>query len=207
MKVFLVHGMGRSRASLLLLRHRLRSAGLEPHAFGYWVSRETFAQIVARFIEVVASCVRSNEPYAIGGHSLGGVVARAASIKLPAGLSRLVLLGTPNSSPALARTLRSRRAFQLLTGDCGQSLADPTFYASLPVPAVPTLVFAGTAGPKARWLPLGEADSDGVVTVDEARLPGARIVEVPCFHTFIMNDREVGKTTVEFLLGHSTAPS
>src|SRR5271170_386049 len=134
MKVFLVHGMGRTRVSLLLLRGRLAAAGLEPRLFGYWVSRETFPAIVSRFVDEVASAVSGEELYAILGHSLGGVIARAASPRLPAGFSKLVMLGTPNSSPALARRLASNSGFRLLAGDSGQRLGDAAFYETLPVP-------------------------------------------------------------------------
>jgi hypothetical protein len=198
MKVFLVHGMGRTRASLLVLRSRLKSAALEPHLFGYSVAREPFDGIVQRFVEVVASAT-DGEAYGIVGHSLGNVIARAALPRLPRGLSRIVMLAPPNRPPLLASKLAGNPIFSWLTGDAGKSLAAPSFYEKLPVPEVPVLVLAGTAGPKASWLPHGDEPSDGVVTVSETRLEGARHREVPCVHTLIMNDREVARLAAEFL--------
>jgi pimeloyl-ACP methyl ester carboxylesterase len=198
-KVFLLHGMGRSTASLLLLRHRLSRAGFEPHSFGYAVAREPLGSIVARFVTEVASSVREGEAYGIVGHSLGNVIARAASPALARGLARIVMLAPPNSSPVLARRLARVPFFGFFTGDAGRSLGDPGFYAALPVPAVPTLVIAGNAGPRAAWLPFRGEPSDGVVSVAETRLEGAEHREVPCLHTFIMHDGEVARLTSDFL--------
>jgi len=199
-KVFLVHGMGRSPASLLLMRRRLARAGFEPRSFSYWVSFQSFDRIVARFVEKVTATVDGAEPYGILGHSLGGVIARAAWPSLPRGLSRLVMLGTPNRPSTLARRLAGNPVFRLLTGDAGRRLGDPAFFEGLPVPEVPTLVLAGTAGPRAEWLPLGDVPSDGVVTVEETRLDRARHVEVGSLHTFIMNSGAVSSAAASFLV-------
>jgi hypothetical protein len=199
MKVFLIHGMGRTTASLFLLRMRLARAGHTPHVFGYSVARESFARIVERFVATVAGAVRSHEPYAILGHSLGNVIARAASPALPRGLARLVMLAPPNNAPILARKLDGNPVFELLAGDAGRRLRDATFYDTLPVPPVPTLVIAGTGGPRLRFHPHGEEPSDGVVTVAETRLRGAEHREVPCLHTFIMNNAAVARLALEFL--------
>ncbi len=193
MNIILVHGMFRSRASLVLLRLRLARAGHEPSLFGYSVATETFSGIVERFLQLAA---RLDAPFAIVGHSLGGVIARAATPSLPAGLARIVMLGTPNCRPELARRF-SRYSVFAVAGDSGRRLADEAFWNTLPTPKVPTLVVAGTAGP--RWGPLGDRPSDGVVAVDETRLEGAEHREVPCLHTFIMNSPEVARLTTRFI--------
>jgi hypothetical protein len=60
--------------------------------------------------------------------------------------------------------------------------------AQLPLPQrVPLTLIAGTAGPRRRWLPLGEAENDLIVTVDECRLPGVEPVRVPAWHGFLMD--------------------
>src|SRR3954465_6858130 len=123
--------MGGTKASLVLLRFRLSRAGFEPPLFGYSVARETPAEIVSRFVTAVASAVLRDEPYAVIGHSLGNVIARAASPRLPTGLARVVMLAPPNRPPLLARKLGRNGVFQLLAGDAGQKLGDPAFYATL----------------------------------------------------------------------------
>ncbi len=196
-QAFLVHGMGRSPRSLALLALRLERAGIRTSRFGYSVIAHDLDQIAARFTEHVRD--RATGPYAIIGHSLGNVIARMASPRLPPGLSRLAMLAPPNQPPRLATTLQSHLLYRALTRDAGQRLADRAFYDALPVPPVPTLVFAGTVGPRARWLPFGGAPSDGVVAVDETHLPGADHREVASIHTLIMNDARVVSEITAFL--------
>lgn len=198
MHVFLVHGMGRTHRSLALLALRFERGGLSTSRFGYDVRRETLAEIAARFTEHVRTRA-GGAPYGIVGHSLGNVIARLASPALPTGLSGLVMLAPPNRPPILATLMRDRLLFRALARDAGQRLADPAFYEALPVPAVPTLVFAGTAGPRAHWLPFRGAASDGVVAVDETPLEGAEHRTVPALHTFIMNDARVAAEALAFL--------
>jgi hypothetical protein len=58
---------------------------------------------------------------------------------------------------------------------------------------------AGTAGPRASWLPFRGTFNDGVVSVEEARIDGVYFKELPALHTFIMNNVEVTEAIVEFL--------
>ncbi len=199
MRVFLIHGMGRTRASLMLLSRRLTRAGFQPSSFGYTVSREPLDHIASRFVEHVRRVAKEGEPFGVVGHSLGNIITRFASDRLPPGFSRFVMLAPPNQPPAIARTFSSNPLFKALTRDAGRRLVDEGFYAKLPVPRVPSLIFAGTSGPSARWLPFRGAPSDGVVAVEETRLPGVPLVEVPCLHTFIMNDRGVTRMMADFL--------
>ena len=166
-------------------------------SFDYRVREHDLRSIAARFAAHVEE--RAAGPYAIVGHSLGNVVARLASPDLPPGLARLVMLAPPNRPPRLAALLRDHGVFRALTQDAGQRLADASFYDALPIPEVPTTIFAGTAGPRASWLPFGVDVSDGVVALDETRLPGAEHREVAALHTFIMNDAEVTAAIVELL--------
>ena len=124
-----------------------------------------------------------------------------ASPALPAGLSRVVMLAPPNRPPRLAALLARHPMFRAFTRDAGERLTDPAFYEALPVPSVPTLVIAGTGGPRSRWLPLGHVASDGVVAVDETPLEGAEHRTVPALHTFIMNDARVAAEALAFLRG------
>lgn len=196
-QAFLVHGMGRSPHSLLLLALRLERAGIKTSRFGYSVRAHALDEIARRFTAHVRE--RAEGPYAIVGHSLGNVIARMASPDLPAGLARLAMLAPPNQPPRLARYFQKHPLYRAYASDAGQRIVDPAFYAALPVPSVPTLVFAGTVGPRARWLPFGGAPSDGVVAVDETHLPGAEHREVPVIHTLIMNDARVATAITKFL--------
>lgn len=207
MRVFLIHGMGRSPASMQLLAARLRRAGHTPSRFGYAVRRETLRDIAARFAQHIAETCAADDPqragppapYAVIGHSLGNVITRLASPRLPAGFVRFAMLAPPNQSPRLAQRLRNLSIFQLLTGDAGQALADPRFFETLPIPDVPTLIVAADAGAMTRLLPYGKGRSDGVVGVEETALPHLAPQVVPGVHTFIMNQKPVTETIMRFI--------
>jgi len=193
--VFLIHGMGRTPRSLASLARNLERAGLSTTRFGYQVRAQPLAEIAARFAAHVTE--RAAGPYAVVGHSLGNVVTRLASPRLPPGFSRFVMLAPPNRPPRLATILREQPLFRALTGDAGQRLSDPSFYEALPVPEVPTLILAGTAGPRVG--PFRGGLTDGIVAVDETPLGEAEHRTVPAIHTFIMNDARVVRAIVDFV--------
>jgi len=139
---------------------------------------------------------------------LGGLIVRAALDRWPGNwlLPRhIVMLGTPNRVPRLARRFHRWWPYRLVNGECGQLLAEPTFFAGLPLPTVPTTVIAGTKSlPRALNL-FGGAANDGVVAVEETRLDtGAAVIELPASHTFMMNNPEV-RATVRDLLARAAA--
>ena len=71
----------------------------------------------------------------------------------------------------------------------GQLLASEEFMRALPVPRSAAWIYAGTAGPRAPWYPLGDEANDYILKVSETQLPGIASVAVPAGHTFLMNAR------------------
>jgi len=195
MRLLLIHGMGRTPLSLALLGRRLAQQGHSVHYFGYAAFHESFDQIVARLVATLRT-VANRHPYALIGHSLGGILARAALPALAQMLPRqLVMLAPPNQAPLLARQLRRHLLYRLTTRDCGDKLADRAFYETLPQPMIRTTIIAGTAGPRGRWSPFGNQPNDGVVAVEETRLgPNVELILVPAVHTLIMNSPQVTRT-------------
>ncbi|MDP2345701.1 MAG: alpha/beta fold hydrolase [Deltaproteobacteria bacterium] len=207
MRVFLIHGMGRTSASMALLGRRLRLAGHATSSFGYLVSRQTIDDIADRWVEHIERNRKAggddgddDGSFAVVGHSLGNVITRKALPHLPS-LARFVMLAPPNHPPAMARALERSPVFRALTQDAGQKLLDVDggFYASLPVPTMPTLIVAGDGGPRFARSPWKGGANDGVVSVDETRLEGIETVVVDAIHTLIMNQREVAGLTLRFL--------
>jgi len=202
-RVFLIHGMGRSPSSFAFLAHKLRKSGHRVSLFGYTVRNTSLDEIAEEFVTHVRA-VLDAEPleetsYAIVAHSLGNVVVRMASPRLPAGFDRFVMLAPPNQAPLLARRLRDLSVFKAMAGDAGQRLSDPEFIESLPVPHAATLILAGDAAKQLTVLPFDGAPADGIVSVEETRLPPLRHRVVPAWHTFIMNHPEVVGALTSFL--------
>ncbi|MGH7517070.1 MAG: esterase/lipase family protein [Gemmatimonadales bacterium] len=203
MRVLLVHGLGRTPLSLVRLARELRHARHAPDFVGYVAAIERFATIRARVRHRLERAAREGAPYAAVGHSLGGLLVRAALSDWPAqlGLPRhVVMLGTPSQPPRLAGRFRRLWPYRVINGECGQLLARSDFFAALPPVAVPCTVIAGTRGWRGRWSPFGLDANDGIVGVAEARLDmAARVVELPVAHTFMMNDRRVRALVHEVL--------
>jgi pimeloyl-ACP methyl ester carboxylesterase len=195
LRVLLVHGLGRSPLSLAILAADLRRAGHRVEQLGYLATLQSYASIRERVHQRLLALARSGAPYAAVGHSMGGLVLRAALARVPQPAplpARLIMLGTPNHSPRLARRLRGLWPYRMFNGECGDLLAQPEFFSELAPPPVPCTIVAGTAGPRGRWSPFGDEPNDGIVAVDEARLDGAAVtVELPVRHTFMMNDPAV----------------
>jgi len=206
MRVFVIHGMGRTPLSMWLLARRLRGAGHRTTLFGYLVTAEELERITDRFVDRVRSVMEAEAtaagepvPYAVVGHSLGNVIARLASPRLPPGLRRLAMLAPPNRPPAIAKALADNPIFQTLTRDAGRKLTDEEFFAALPMPETPALIVAGTRGPRADWLPFDGERNDAILKLEETLLDGVPTVEVPGTHTFLMFRRDVFEIVRDFL--------
>jgi hypothetical protein len=177
---------------LLLLVRRLRSWGYRTELFGYVAVAQGYDAIVSRLV-VRLERLASAGPYAVIGHSLGGILLRSALSQLPGPQpEHLIMLGTPNRPPRLARVLGVRWVYRRIMGECGVNLSSAQFYASLPLPPVPYTIVAGTAGPKGRWSPFGYEPNDGIVAVSETRIcDDDPLVLLPVTHTFMMNNATV----------------
>lgn len=212
MRVFMIHGMGRTSVSLALLARRLRQAGHTTSSFGYLVSRQSIDAIADAWVAHIERALAEDDDddndganddggFAVVGHSLGNLITRKVIPRLPR-LARFVMLAPPNHPPAMARALERSPVFRALTQDAGKKLLDSEdFYATLPRPAVPTLIIAGNGGPRFARSPWKGGENDGVVSVDECRLDGDNIevVVVDAIHTLIMNQRDVTGLVQRFL--------
>lgn len=206
MDIVLIHGMGRTPASMLILKQRLAKLGHKTHLFGYAAWAENLETVSARLIRKIERHVGS-QPYAVIGHSLGSVILRRALTSLTANPpSHTFLLAPPMRACKAARYFSRFRLYRTLTGEMGSLLADESFMQSLPLPPN-TVIYAGTAGPRASWLPFGNAANDGILSLDEVVSDSGERVEVAASHTFIMNSRAVVDDIVRRLAATpATAP-
>jgi Alpha/beta hydrolase family len=192
-RVLLVHGMGRTPLSMWRLARALRRTGMATELFGYVAAWQTFEQIAVRLrarIETMA-----DGDYVVIGHSLGGLLLRAAVAALPADVHRprrIIMLATPNHSPRLAQRFEHSWWYRALNGDAGALLAHESRIEEIPRTDVPCTIISGTRGVNGRWSPFGNTQNDGLLALSETEMAGAdEWISLPLRHPFIMNDRRV----------------
>lgn len=202
MQIILIHGLARTSLSWLSLEQRLRRAGYRTTSFSYFAFAENFDQIAQRLLRQFQD-LGSQGAYGVVAHSLGGVLTRAA-LGLEAVLAprHVVMLGTPNQPPRLAPLAWQLPPFQWFTGQCGYNLTCPDFYRNLPSLATDYTIIAGTGGPQGRLSPFGKEANDGIVALSETPIRSTdAVVQLPVWHTFMMNNPAVQRTVLA-ALGH-----
>jgi hypothetical protein len=192
MRLLLVHGMGRTPLSLGRLTRFLKQTGYRPERLGYVAAVEGFDRIRTRVRRRLEALARTGEPYAVIGHSLGGLALRAALSGLEPAPVHLIMLATPNQPPRLACRLHGLWPYRLVCGESGQLLARQEFFAQLPLPRLPYTIIAGSAGPCGPRSPFGQDANDWIVAVEETKItPADRPTILQVGHTFMMNDGRV----------------
>lgn len=201
MRVLLVHGLGRTPASLQGLARSLRRAGHSTRLFGYYAFAEHYDRIRMRLASELRALARSSEPVGLIGHSLGGLLLRHALAEAPGlRVHRLIMLGTPNQPPRLAVRANRWLPFRVFARSCGTLLANPGAFSRIPPPAVPYTLVAGTAGWRRIPGPFGAELNDGVVSVSETLVSEEdQPMLLPVSHTFMMNDGRLQRLVLDLL--------
>ncbi len=189
--VITLHGMGRTKLSMSILAGRLAKAGFTSVNFGYPSTRHPIEYLAATYIpKAIESCpVDARTRIHFVTHSLGGILVRQylQDNALPEG-SRIVMLAPPNQGSDVAERLRESGPYEWATGPPGQQLG--TGDESVPKKLAPVDYEVGVIA----------GEHDGKVSVDNARLEEMTdFLVVNAAHTFIMNDREVGRAAIRFL--------
>lgn len=197
--VVLVHGLGRTRWSLMVPFLRLRRAGFRPLGITY-PSRRYPIQDLARY---VADRLPVDDRVKLHflTHSLGGLVVRYVLHRLrPPQLGRVVMLAPPNQGSQLSARLQHNLIYRLLTGPAGQQLAaGPQAMTDL-LGGVDYELGVMIGERRKNWLlPDLPAPHDGKVTHQEAKVTGMKdFLVVPRGHTFIMSDVNVVDQAIHF---------
>ena len=200
--VVLLHGLGRSKASMWLLARRVENAGFHVVRIGYDSLHQTPGQILNAVTREMDTCCRAlHGPIHFVGHSLGGLVIRAYLAEHPVKtLGRVVLIGTPNHGTPLVDRYHDSW-WMGLAGPTAQALgtAPGSFPRSLPDPTYPVGVIAGlrNGGPTADLIP---GEDDGVVPVESTKVAGmSDFVVVDSGHALMRYSEEVARQTIAFL--------
>ncbi len=209
--VILLHGLGRSDKSLLLLQGVLSRQGYQVVSSAYPTDKAPLQDLVGYADAAVAEC-REPETVDFVTHSMGGILLRVWALKgeNTARIGRAVMLAPPNQGSELADILlrsdtlawlRGPSAIQL--GTSGEAIA-----AQLPGVAFELGVIAGNDPNNPLTALLIPGENDGLVSVESTRVEGMNDhIVLPVGHTMIMNSPVVIFEVQSFLAqGHFVAP-
>jgi pimeloyl-ACP methyl ester carboxylesterase len=209
--VIVLHGLGRNAGAMVYMAKFLREkSDYTVFNVTYPTTRgsvETHAQMLGRLVSRLEGIDEIN----IVGHSLGNLVTRhwlADETKPELGkcpdqrVRRIVMLGPPNNGARIAEVLGRNVVFSTVVGKSGAQLASTwkDLDARLCSPACEFAIIAGGRGGATGFNPLLSGDNDFVVTVESAKLAGAKDFAVlPVLHTTMMDDEKVQEYTLRFL--------
>ncbi len=199
--VVVLHGLGRSAASMWVMASQLEEAGFQVLRVDYPSLRKTPDEILA----IVAGQLEDLQIHRFQtvhfvGHSLGGLLIRAylTDHHLP-NLGRVVVVGAPSAGTAMVDNSRHKWWFEIL-GPTAEALGTGprSFPRSIGPPDYPLGVIAGRTDFDNDDLLPGE--DDGLVAVESTRVEGmADFVVVESSHWAMRYDADVVRHIASFL--------
>jgi triacylglycerol lipase len=199
--VVLIHGAGRSPASLSIMASTLRGAGFCTVMADYPSRAAPLEALTGQLDAALRGC--GPRPPHVVTHSMGAILLRLWLERHPtAEIDRVVMLAPPNRGSALVDAGRGHALFESLLGPAGMQLG--TGAADWPARLGPVPVETGVIAGSLSFSPLGSAllagPDDGKVAVAATGVAGMTDhLVLRATHTFLMNDPEVIAQTVAFL--------
>ena len=196
-RVVLVHGLWMNRFAMLPLAARLERCGFDVTRYGY---RSVARGLRENARHLATLCERTGQPVHLVGHSLGGLVILSMMQAHPEiRVHRVVLAGSPYGDIASAHGLKR---FAWGHGALGKTIDD---WLQQPRPplreGVELGIIAGSIsmglGRLFVTLPM---PNDGVVRLEETRVPGATdSIVVRASHSGMLVSSAVARAACDFL--------
>lgn len=200
--VVLVHGLGRSPSSMLILGQRLRWAGYRVAIAEYPSLTAPFAEQLDTMRAIVEECCPDASRVHFVGHSLGALVIRGyLEEHRPDSLGRVVLLAPPNQGSLFVDWLEEMQLASEMLGPVGSALGTDTtdLPANLPHPDYEVGIIAGNRSTQPIGPPAIPGPDDGIVSIEQARIGDVPMLVLPRSHAFIANSRHTATAVIRFL--------
>jgi len=220
--VILLHGLGRTAASMFWLARDLRAEGFVVINQNYPSRSEAIPALSHKVHSAINRCEAAAHAAAGANtnadlvgvhisfvtHSMGAILLRSyfanPDFMRPTHIQfqRAVLLGPPNQGSEIVDQMMSRWYFKLANGSAGVALgtAPDGYLASLPGLPMQFGVIAGVAAKQNWLLPKLPMPHDGKVSVSSTHLAGETAhLQVPVKHTWLPSNAKVRKNVVFFL--------
>lgn len=197
--VVLVHGLWLHGVTMVYMKRAIGGCGYPVAAYSYPSVRLTLAQNAARLARFCAA-----QPHArihFVAHSMGGLVAlKAAQALAPGRCGRIVLLGTPYRDCYAGRRLLNMPLGRSILGRCMRESISGYGPAANASCEIGVIAGTGRIGLGRFFAPELPRPNDGVVSVEETRVPGMRDhIVVPASHTAMLVSAEVAGHICAFL--------
>lgn len=209
--VILIHGMGRSKFSMIMLDRYLQRQGYETVSFFYSSTKYSIDELSAQFAEFLTKKSRETPGTKIHivSHSLGGILTREALVKISEDEEHR----TSNEKNNKNRQINIGRIIMLAPPNKGSKAAN--FFSKIwPIPNIlkPITELRNAEDSPINDVPIPEGIDIGViagkydakVTPEESHMDTENDhIIVNSAHTFIMNNRNVKIAIKNFLeTGH-----
>ena len=201
--VILLHGLGRSDASMKKMERALIQRGYCVENVSYESTRYPIQALAQQAIEPALSKCEGHYPVHFVTHSLGGILVRQyLSENKIEHLGRVVMLGPPNKGSEVVDKLSDFPGFHFINGDAGLQLGTGATSAPNRLGAAnfDLGIIAGTRSINLLLSSMIPGVDDGKVSVENTKLEGMNDhLEMRVTHPFMMQNSGVIEQVIHYL--------